>query len=151
MDWQNLIVQLGISGLVVYVVFRIGMKLIENMRITDSERTEAIRQGFAADIRAHDAIVNTMTALGSHFSRVEGKLDTMLDLTPVREMRRVTQEDIASDARDAIPKRKIPSVMVDIDQLDEDDTPVDRHGAQSKTPKPQRASSVAGIYGPKKP
>lgn len=151
MDWQNLIVQLGISGLVVYVVFRIGMKLIENMRVTDSERTEAIRQGFAADIAAHHEITKTMSALGNQFSRVEGKLDSLLDLTPVREMRAAHD-----DHGDAIPRRKIPSVLVDLNQLDEeDDTPVDRPDRQTPPPKgvqkQSRPSSIAGIYGPKKP
>lgn len=155
MDWSNLIVQLGISALVLFVVFRIGMKLIENNAKSDAARTDAIKDGFAADIAAHQAISSTMqamqtavtaamTGLQNQFYRVEGKLDTVLDLTPVRGLRGIEAADLA-----VTPE---PSVVVDKSLTEDDDTPVDRppqpqqsHDAPGlKKPRP---SSVGGVYG----
>jgi hypothetical protein len=164
MDWTNLIIQLGISGLVLYVVFRIGMRLIDHqsrtdsertaaMAKSDSERTEAIRQGFAADIAAHNAITDVMRKMQNQNYRMEAKLDVVLDLTPVRGIARARVDS------DGVPTQKPPSVIVNMSELEEqEDTPVDR---PTPTPQPQakqpRASSVGGIYGlrdtppPKKP
>jgi len=154
MDWQTIIIQLGISGLIVYVGFKISMKLIDKWSHGDSERTQAIKEGFAADIAAHQQITITMQAIANQISRTEGKLDTVLDLTPVRELRRIEVSELAVQQTVHIPPKQPPSVIVDINQLDEqEDTPVDRP-TPTPHPKQPRASSVGGmggVYGPKKP
>jgi hypothetical protein len=96
--------QLGIAGAMLLVMYRIAMRWMANERerqeavtkadiernrasaSAETERTKAIQDGFRADIEAHHAIALTMGALGNQFSRIEGKLDTILDLTPVREL-----------------------------------------------------------------
>lgn len=159
MDWTNLIIQLGISALVLFVVFKLAMKSLENMSKSDSERTMAIKEGFAADTAAHQAMAAAIKGMSDQFStsllqmasanaRVEGKLDTVLDLTPVREMHKANIDDLSIDPLG-------PKVIVDRNQIDadEEDTPVDRP-ADSRPLQPvkqPRASSVGGLYGPKKP
>lgn len=164
MDWQQLIIQLGISALVLYVVFRIFMKLIDHQakaesdRVlaqakADSERTLAIREGFAADIAAHNAITTVMQTMQNQNYRMEAKLDTVLDLTPVRGIKRAHMDS------DGVPQlRKPPSVIVDMKELEEqENTPVDRPEPHRPAPKQPRAPSAGGIYGlrdtppPKKP
>lgn len=147
MDWSNLIVQLGISALVLFVVFRMGMKLIENNAKSESERTQAIREGFQTDTAAHtqlasamqdmaNAVAEGMTELEKQFSRVEGKMDAFLDLTPVRGIRAAS-----------------------VHNTDDETTPVDRPAErptpnpakQQKQPRAGSLGGVGGIYGPKKP
>lgn len=132
LNWSNLIIQLGIAGLVVFVAYKLAMKWMTVQREAESERTksfaiaetartQAIREGFAADIAAHNAIANGMTKLGSHFSRLEGKLDTLFDLTPIREQYAV---HAAQGSRNSEP-----NVIVE-----EDDTPVERPPVPRQTP-----------------
>lgn len=107
MNWYQLILQLGISGAVLFVGYQLGLKVIaawttgERDRNTswakaeadrtlamakaESERTASIQAGFSADIAAHQAMTAVVTALSNQFFRIEGKLDTVLDLTPVIE------------------------------------------------------------------
>jgi prolyl oligopeptidase PreP (S9A serine peptidase family) len=160
MDWTTLIIQLGISGLVLYVAFRIFMKLIDHqakadsertiaMAKAESERTQAIREGFAADVAAHNSITMVMQKMQNQNYRMEAKLDTVLDLTPVRG---ILRERADSDEQVPVKKTPPPSVIVNMNELDDDDdTPVDRPEQTPRTPTQPRASSVAGVYGPKKP
>jgi len=114
MNWTQLILQLGISGAVLFVGYQLGLRVIAAWMASDSERnkawtkteadrtlaiakaeserTSAIQAGFSADIAAHQAITVAVTALGNQFFRIEGKLDTVLDLTPVREQRAMLEE-----------------------------------------------------------
>lgn len=144
MNWENLIVQLGISGLVVYVGFKVAMKLIDKWSQGDSERTQAIKEGFAADIAAHNEITKTMIAMQSQMSRTEGKLDIVLDLTPVRALHAAQIDELE------IQTKPLPSVIVDHRQLkrdrEEDDTPVDRPPTPQPMKQVKRAGSE-GIYG----
>jgi hypothetical protein len=96
--------QLGIAGAMLLVMYRIAMRWMANERErqeaatkadvernkasapAEVDRTKAIQDGFRADIEAHQAIVKTMGALSNQFSRIEGKIDTIMDLTPVREL-----------------------------------------------------------------
>jgi hypothetical protein len=145
MDWSNLIIQLGISALVLFVGYQIAMKLIDKWSEGDAKRTEYIQEGFKADISAHQEITKTMQVLANQFFRVEGKLDTVLDLTPVRGISRI-------DPMDAIPQpRRTPSVILEeaaSGEKPEDVTPTDRPPPQPlPPPKQPRASSVGGMYG----
>lgn len=182
MDWSNLIVQLGISALVLFVVYKIGMVLVVNMRTADSERTiamakaeadrtMAIREGFTAVASAQNALVATVTLMQSQVLasingmqnqlvssingmqnqnyRMEGKLDTVLDLTPVRGMMK---------AELPLENRKAPSVVVDHNALHDDEkTPVDAPRTPTPTqkvkaaPRAPTSGGYYGPYGPKKP
>ena len=75
-------------------------------------------------------IMVALASLGAQLARVELKLDKANDVTPVLGVTQV----------------RIPSVMVDMAQLDEDDTPVDNPAHKATPPK-----GSPGIYGPKKP
>jgi hypothetical protein len=138
--WQNLIIQLGISALVLFVVYRLALKIIGAAREADKERTAQLREsdkernaviaaGFQADTAAHQSIVVVLQGMMTNFGRIEGKLDAALDLTP-----RPQQVPI-------MPELAQPSVIVAMH--DEETTPVDR----PKPTTPTRGVSVGGLYG----
>lgn len=157
MNWSNIVVQLGISALVLFVVYKIGMLLInrnaestkERNRIyadAEKERTIAIKEGFAADMSAHQQIAVAMQTLSNYNNRIEGKLDTVLDLTPVRGILRMQDinPSIADDLPATQPKKRTPASGI---PLHEQDTPLDR----PTIIKQPRAQSPVGIYGPTPP
>jgi hypothetical protein len=86
--------QLGIAGLLVVVGYRIALVLIKNWRETESERTTALANGLSAittsvnnhssaDIASHERLVAAHNELAKSVVRVEAKLDTIAELTPV--------------------------------------------------------------------
>lgn len=161
--WQNIIIQLGISALIVFAVFKIAMLLINKWAERDAARTKTIEDGFRAITDAHaDVLKQTndnhlalvsqqhanhatvMRIMNEHqqqeleliakfridLNRLDSKMSTALDLTPVGGTPRID-----------------PNVIVD-KSIDEPTTPVDR------PPVKPRAQSVPGIpravteYGP---
>jgi hypothetical protein len=143
LNWGQIILQLGISGAIVYVVYRIAIKGMETQREAErertkafaeaeKERTQAIREGFAADIAAHDALAKVVGKLSSQFSRIEGRIDTFFELTPVREQLAARE----------------PKVIIDPAMDDDEPTPVDR---PPERPLERRQTPVKGVptqYGP---
>lgn len=100
--------QLGIAGAMLLVFYRLGMRWMANQRdgeaertrvlqTSEVERTKVIQDGFRADIEAHQAITATMTTLANQFHHIEGKLDTILDLTPVREQYPLLEPKVVID------------------------------------------------------
>jgi hypothetical protein len=117
--WQQLIIQLGISGLIVFVGYKIAIKFIEAWSRAEAERTKmtaaaeadrtkAIEAGFRSDIDAHNAIVQVLQRHMQVLSRVEGKLDAAFDYTPVRGQRDYELRERPPDSDPPIP-RAIPS------------------------------------------
>jgi hypothetical protein len=145
--WQNIIIQLGISALIVFCFYKIAMVLIEKWAMSDKARTETIGEGFKAITGAHEKVIDTMNAhqqnelgiLNEHaksLAALNSKIDTALDLTPVRGMTRAQLETsgpsskviVASDMREDAPS-----------------------SSGDKPRIPARAASSPGVYGPKKP
>ncbi len=140
MQLDAMFLQLGIAGAALFVMYRVAMRWMTNegrrqeasakteedrARIAaaaDSERTKAIQDGFRADIAAHQAITGTMQKMANQFSRIEGKLDTILDLTPIREQYHFGDPVMARATGE-------PKVIVD-DQLPVERTP----SSQRQTP-----------------
>jgi hypothetical protein len=148
MNWENLIVQLGISGLVLFVVYQLGLKLIKvwresekernaNLSQNEKERNAAISAGFQADTAAHQQLVQVMQQIMRWCARIESKIDTAFDLTP-------RPQEIPTIP----PMQPIPSVVIDPTLHDNDITPVEGPKLPVK-----RAQSEPGVpkstgYGP---
>ncbi len=85
MDPLQLFLQLGIAGAILWVVYKLGSKMLDQQGRTDGARTKVIADGFSAittkldthaiaDMTGHREIVDRV-------SRFEGKLDQNLDAT----------------------------------------------------------------------
>lgn len=95
LDPKQILVQLGIAGLLVVVFYRVAVLLIANWREAEKERTAAIAAGFSsvtasisvhhhADVAGHERMADGLGEVQQAVVRVEAKLDTLADLTPVR-------------------------------------------------------------------
>ena len=147
--------QLGIAGAMLLVMYRIAMRWMANERerqeaatkadvdrnkasaAAEIERTKVIQDGFRADIEAHHAIVSTMTQLGNQFSRIEGKIDTIMDLTPVRELYGLPS---AAELRMRETQTREASVIVQTELQD------DRRAVTNKTPPGGNPAISGGEY-----
>lgn len=139
MALDQMFIQLGISGAVILIGYRLALRWMNIQREVEQERTLAIREGFAADIAAHQEITKTMQAISNQAYRIEGKLDMFFDLTPVRNMYPQAPP----------PPRTEPSVIVQ--QPDEETTPVDKPAPSRKTPPrgvPSQPAQPTQPYGP---
>lgn len=79
MNWQNLIIQLGVSGLIVYGGIRIALLLIDRWSVAEAARTKAITEGFTGlggkvDLH-HTADIESHRELGEGIAEIRGKLD----------------------------------------------------------------------------
>jgi hypothetical protein len=151
MQLDSMFLQLGIAGAMLLVGYRIVLRWMatqreaekertEAQRESEKERTQAIREGFAADIAAHNAIVSKMGSLDNRFSRVEGRIDQILELTPVREMMAVHMHS----------ERTVIVEGQSQDDDDRDDTPVDMPAKRTATP-PRGSPVGGGGYAIKRP
>lgn len=147
MSWSNIIIQLGISALVLYVVYRIAILLITRWAENDKQRIKVVSDGFTSITSSHEKMVETfneshraivdlvnfhqqteLQILKNHEAALTGldiKIATALDLTPVR----------------GIPRAEV--VAGTIESEDDTPTPVER---------PPRAASHPGTaWGPVRP
>lgn len=143
--WQNLIIQLGISALVVFAGFKIAMVLIEKWSTGDAARTKVVQDGFTAITARHDEVLRTMnehqTAETKVLVELAGKINgigiqiaTALELTPVH----------------GIPKAEIDPATVH----DEDPTPTEIPHPRvvgAGGPRQPRPASSPGEWGPMRP
>lgn len=101
MNPEQLMLQLGLAGALLYVVFKISMRALDRWGENEKEKTKAISEGFAAvttSVNRHSEVDNASHArlaeahgeLRDAVVRVEAKMDTIADLTPVKPMRRQT-------------------------------------------------------------
>jgi hypothetical protein len=127
--WANLIIQLGISGLVVFAGYKVAILLINRWTQMEGERSKAfataeqartaeIAEGFRADTSAHRELAKYMNEQTQILSRLEGKFDAAFDLTPVRGVKEyVTRtvevadpglESLAPSIPEPLPRVVIP-------------------------------------------
>ena len=155
--WQNIIIQLGISALVLFVVFQIAMKQLANQRAADAERsrsaaaadadrTAVIAAGFKAITDTQQKLADGVQRSLLWCSHIDSMLATVLDMSPVRHMVPTIQP---------INVPIMPSVVVDpsLKMHDDDITPPDPIMSVTiptkRTPTPPKGSTVkdAGLYG----
>lgn len=151
--WQNIIIQLGISALVLFVVYQIAMKQLANQRaaeaeraraqaVADAERNAVIAAGFRAITDTQQKLADGVQRSLLWCAHIDTMLATVLDMSPVRHMVPTIQPI-------NVP---IPTVMVDPSlpvETDTEKTPVEPHMTVTiprKTPTPPKGSS-AGLYG----
>ena len=98
LDWNTIIVQLGISALIVFVAYKIGMKLIDHWAKNDAQRTVVIGAGFEAIVARHEttiAVINehqtselsVIHSIKEEVRVLTTRIDTALDLTPMHGTR----------------------------------------------------------------
>lgn len=91
---EQLLLQLGVVGAVLWVVWKLGGKWLDRQHESEKERTVAIADGFkaittslnnhsAADIASHERMVAAHNETQQAVVRVEAKLDTLAEFTPV--------------------------------------------------------------------
>lgn len=158
---ENIIIQLGISALVVlvlgYVGYKIGVLLIQKWAISDAKRTEVYAQGFGQMAASHAAVmkqVNDNHALvlkqvNDNHQHTLGVINAHQadELETIREVHLylAALDSKVSTAMDLTPVRGIPRVEPSVVL---EDNPWER-----PTPKP-RAATGSGIpravteYGP---
>src|SRR5574337_838411 len=152
MSWGNIIIQLGISSLVLYVVYKIAVLLITRWAENDQKRIKVVGDGFQAITNSHEKMVEALNEshreivnlvnyhqqaelqiLKNHEAALVGldiKVATALDLTPVR----------------GIPRADVVAGTIET-QDDDTPTPVER-----PTERPARAPSHPGsAWGPLRP
>lgn len=97
-DPGQLLLQLGAIGAVLFVVWKLGGKWIDRQSESEKDRTLAISKGFeaittsvnahsTADIASHDRLAEAHGELREAVVRMDSKLDTIADLTPVKGIR----------------------------------------------------------------
>jgi len=155
--WSNIIIQLGVSALVIFVGFKLAMRLIAAWTAAEKERnatlaqaekdrTAAIATGFKALVDSFSADLKDVVAtLRQGFSecrndtkaiqrivdRLEGKFDQVLDLTPVRQMTAMHEG------------HREPKVIIDSDLHSEETTP-----PAGPSPKRTKTPPAGQPYGP---
>lgn len=98
MSLEQVALQLGIAGFVILVGYRIAMKLIENWRATEKERTSALTVGLtsiADKVQAHSiADVESHAEMTDRISKFEGKLEQLTRTARARHPHlRTVEED----------------------------------------------------------
>lgn len=94
---EQLFLQLGVVGAVLFVVWKLGSKWLDRQHESEKERTIAIADGFkaittslnnhsAADIASHERMVAAHHDTQQAVVRVEAKLDTLAEFTPVSQI-----------------------------------------------------------------
>ena len=112
MNSEQLLLQLGISGAVLFVGYRIALVLLRNWQEAEKERTKALADGFTglvtslADIVRkvddhHTVDLESHRELGEQLVEINTKLNVAYGLTPVRG---VKAPSIAADAEDTDPE-----------------------------------------------
>lgn len=98
---SQLVLQLGIAGLLVWAVHKAAMRFIDRWADSEKEKNTAIADGFKAittsvnshtqaDVASHERLAQSHGDLRDAVVRVESKIDTIADLTPVTGIKRRT-------------------------------------------------------------
>jgi hypothetical protein len=77
MNTEQLLLQIGVSGALIWAVVKLGLKFIERWATAETERTKVLADSLG-DIAASVSGVHVTS------SRMEGKLDAALRMTPAR-------------------------------------------------------------------
>jgi hypothetical protein len=87
-DPLQLVLQLGIAGLIVWVGFKIAMRALDRWRESEQDRTAAIAEGFrsvtssvnthsAADIASHNRLAESHGEVREAIASMQGQLEGM--------------------------------------------------------------------------
>lgn len=86
MNVEQLLLQLGVSGAIIWAVVKLGLRFIDRWTVSEDKKTEILATNLS-DI--------TKSVSGVHISqaRIETKLDTAMGLTPVHGTPLVEADD----------------------------------------------------------
>lgn len=97
MNPEQLLLQLGLAGAILFVVYKLGMKWLDKWAEGEKAKNATLADGFAAittsvnthsaaDVASHEKLSASVAAhreqTVAFHNRIEGKLDAALDLTP---------------------------------------------------------------------
>lgn len=97
MNPEQLLLQLGLAGAILFVVYKLGMKWLDKWSEGERQRNAALADGFreittsvnthsARDVASHEKLTSEFAAhreqTKADHTRLETKLDVALDLTP---------------------------------------------------------------------
>lgn len=88
MNLSQLILQLGVAGLLIWVFYQVAMKWLDRWSESEREKNATIAEGFrnvtqsvnahsAADIASHERLAESHGEVREAVTRVEAKLDTL--------------------------------------------------------------------------
>ena len=117
MNWENLVIQLGVAGAVLLVAYKLALVLIhkwsegdkartEAHTVSERDRTAAIAAGFAQIMAGHGSLLERAQSIERGIDRLDVKVSTAMDLTPVRGVRQLPDEDRAASDPDQKPETK---------------------------------------------
>jgi hypothetical protein len=112
-DPLQLVLQLGIAGLIVWVGFKISMRALDRWSESEKGRTEAIAEGFrsitnsvnthsAADIASHNRLAESHGEVREAIANIAGQIEgmTLREQTgPVRRIPRIVPKTNNGDDR----------------------------------------------------
>lgn len=115
---SQIIFQLGIAGLIVWVGYRFGIRAIDRWGEIEREKTAAIADGFrsivatvnahsTADVASHVKLAESHGELRESVVRVEGKIDAAFDWrerTPVEGVPRIAVPRTITPQRQTAPR-----------------------------------------------
>lgn len=143
MSWSTIIIQLGISALVLYVGYQIALKVIASSAAAEAARTLALKEGMAEQAKSlRDglaAVSSDIRDLTKQVIGMDSKLDILCDLTPVREMKAIHEQH--SKPREA-------KVIVQSDLHGDNDPPIDPPPPGKKPERTGQTPPFGAPYGP---
>jgi hypothetical protein len=102
-NFEQIALQLGVSGAIVYVVWKVATLLIEKWSIAESERTRSIAAGFAAITgkvdQHHTADLRSHQELGEGIAEIRGLLGRDDSQVKPVEKRRTPPQGVPAGAR----------------------------------------------------
>jgi hypothetical protein len=148
---ENIIIQLGISALVVlvlgYVGYKIAMKLIDKWAERDAERNKTYEDGFRQITTSHVQVLERVNENHSHVIGVINahQADELEQINNFRiELNRLDQK--MSTALDLTPTRGLQLMEPSALDRDRDETPVDRPPVPGvSAPRTRTAAGVVTI------
>ena len=96
MNYEQLILQLGVSGALIWAFVKVGLRFVDRWSTAEAQRTEVLGKGLESintKVDAHHtADLGAHSELSTDIGRIEGKLDAVHGFTPVRGIPRISGE-----------------------------------------------------------
>lgn len=114
---EQLLLQLGVAGALLFVVYKIALVVIDRWSKAEEARTKVLADGFVSLVNKvdnhHNADIASHREMGEALVEVNTKLDTAFGLTPVRGVKapnvEADDEDTDPQSPHAIENQSIPT------------------------------------------